>query len=219
MTAALYCLRADLAEEIQVNDPNEDSRLERAITDASRVIDAFCRQEPGVFAPQTKVRYFDVFGSVLVRADPLRARTPLACADTISVPPLISVSELATDFDGDGTFETVWTSPTDYLLLPYNSEVKRQIITNALSGRYVFPAGQQRIRVTGSWGITEEGQTPYPIRRVCLQLATIYYRKPTNSANSGGLGGAAASIGYTDPDIAAILWKVAGQYREQWLAV
>jgi hypothetical protein len=222
MSAALYCIRADLAEEIQVTDPNEDTRLDRAITDASRAIDAFCRQPQGVFAPQTAVRYFDVRGSQLSTVASTRtfAATPMTdnskgWYDQLWLPyPLLSVTELATDDKGDGSYSTIWTENTDFYLLPYNTEVKRKITTNADIGRYGFPSGQKRVRITGSWGITEDGLTPYPIRRACLQLATIYYRKPTTPSTSSGLGGAAVHIGYTDPDIAAILWEVAGKYRE-----
>lgn len=227
MSAALYCLRADLAEEIQISDPNEDVRLERAITDASRVIDTWCRQPQGMFAPQTETRYFDVMGSSLRTINSTRtfAATPLTdnskgWYDTLDLNTnLLSITQLATDDKGDQSFSTIWTEGTDFYLLPYNDEVKRRINTNADTGRYGFPAGQRRVRISGSWGITEDGQTPFPIRRACMQLATIYYRKPTTASTSSGLGGAAVQIGYTDPDIAAILWEVAGKYRETFVAV
>jgi len=213
MTAADYCLRGDLTEEIQVDDVGEDPRLDRAITDASRVIDAFCRQAHGAFAPQTKTLTFDIPGSGFSR---VRARSDESMGgyDSLRVPPLISVSQLATDNDGDGTYETIWTPTTDYLLYPLNQETKREIRTNAARGRYAFPEGQRTVQIQGSWGIVEDGVTPLPIRRACLLLAMIYYRRPTTATNSQGLGGAAARIGYQDMDVAAILWEVAGKYRE-----
>jgi hypothetical protein len=221
MVAALYCMRGDLSDEMQVTDPNEDPRLDRAITDASRAVDAFARQEPGTFAPQTLTKLFDVPGSGLTGMG-LTTRTPLSdnskgWYQSFRVPPLLSITSLSTDDNGDGSFETVWASPTDYLLTPRNDEVKRLIEVNQDHGRYGFPQGQNRLQIVGSWGITEDGATPYPIRRATLLLAMIYYRRPTNASSSQGLGGAAIQIGYTDIDVAAIIWSVAGKYRDQWL--
>ncbi len=222
MVAANYCLRGDLSDEMQVTDPNEDTRLERAITDASRAIDAFTYQEIGAFAPQTKTKVFDVQASSLQgrgmgisRWVDASSRWPgWLTVQSIGVPPLISISSLSTDEDGDGVYETAWSTPTDYLLFPNNSETKRIIMVNNITGRFEFPLGQQRVQVVGSWGIVEDGITPYPIRRACLLMAMIYYRRPNNAPSSQGLGGAAARIGYTDMDVAAILWEVAGKYRE-----
>jgi hypothetical protein len=217
MVAALYCLRGDLSDEMQVTDPNEDTRLDRAITDASRVVDIFCRQRPGTFSPQTLTRLFDIPGSGLTIRRPLSDNSKGWFA-SLAVPPLISITTLKTDDRGDGSFVTTWTAGTDYLLSPRNQETKRRIEINGDTGRYGFPQGQNRVQIIGSWGIVEDGITPYPIRRATLLLAMIYYRRPTNASNSQGLGGAGIKIGYTDIDIAAILWEVAGAYRENWTA-
>lgn len=221
MTLANYCLRGDLSEEMQVTDPNEDARLDRAITDASRAVDAFCRQEPGTFAAQTLTKVFDVWGTRLEgywgsnRAhltDNSRMWTM-----SLDVPPLLSVTTLSTDENSDGIYDTLWTSVTDYLLYPRNAEVKRRIDTNSDTGRRGFPNGQAKVQIVGSWGITEDGATPLPIRRATLLLAMNYYRRPSTASTSQGLGGAAVQIGYADIDVAAILWEVSGKYREQWI--
>jgi len=222
MAAADYCLRGDLSDEMQVTDPNEDARLDRAITDASRVVDAFCYQEPGAFAPRSLVKTFDVQpsglhgrGLGLSRWVDASSRWPgWLQTMTLSVPPLISVTTLKTDGDGDGVYEQVWSPTTDYLLAPRNRETKRLVEINQVTGNFEFPLGQARVQIDGSWGITEDGLTPHPIRRATLLLAMIYYRRPSNAPNSQGLGGAASQIGYTDMDVAAILWRVAGKYRE-----
>jgi hypothetical protein len=233
MAAANYCLRGDLSDEMQVTDPNEDARLDRAITDASRVVDAWANQRPGTFAPQTLTRVFDVGrpgftnipgsggggGSGTSNTPGWDGAWGWAWGDHSSyelpVLPLTSVSALASDADGDGVYETIWTPTTHFLLWPRNQEVKRRIDRNAVSGGPFFPHGQARVQITGTWGILEDSQTPTPIRRATLLLAMIYYRRPSNAPNSQGLGGAAVQIGYTDVDIAAILWRVAGKYKEQ----
>lgn len=227
MVAANYCLRGDLTEEMQLTGPDEDTRLDRAITDASRVIDTWTRQEPGTFAPQTLTKLFDVPGSGLSGSRftdmGFTSRRPFSdnskgWYQSLTVPPLISVTSLKTDDRGDGSFVTTWTAGTDFILGPRNLETKRLIEINSDLGRYGFPQGQQRVQIIGSWGIVEDGLTPYPIRRACLLLSMLYYRRPSTTTTSQGLGGAAAKIGYVDIDIAAILWTVAGRYREEFLA-
>lgn len=220
MAAANYCLRGDLSDEMQVTDPTEDARIDRAITDASRTVDAFCRQEPGTFAPQTKTKIFDVspvtISSTLTHTwRGLGSFSYMGSTTSLYVPPLLSVTSLSTSSALDGVYDTVWTPNTDYLLWPRNHEVKRRIDTNQSTGKRGFLQGEERVQVVGSWGITEEGQTPLPIRRATLLLAMIYYRRPSNAPNSQGLGGAAVRIGYIDMDVAAICLGVgAGKYKE-----
>lgn len=228
MPLANYCLRGDLMDEMQIADPNEEPRVDRAIVDASRAVDAFCKQEPGTFASRTLTRVFDV------KRRPERSRLSSSgawqehdilaeagihwgsCADSLDIPPLLTVTTLRTDDDGDGTYETTWTATTDYLLWPRNDEVKRRVDVNTAVGANVFTVGQARVQIAGTWGILEDGLTPYPIRRAALLLAMNYYRRPSSQLSSNGLGGAAIHFGYIDPDVASLLWSVAGKYREGW---
>lgn len=236
MTLAVYCLLGDLMDEMQVTDPNEEPRVDRAIIDASRAVDAFCKQEPGAFAAQTLTKTFDVRrdrrpgrGGGLGLADWYGFSDPFGFAwETpgffwgttrhVFVPPLLSVTTLSTDSDGDGVFETTWTSGTDYYLWPRNEEVKRRIDVNTVTSNNVLPVGQERVKIVGSWGITEDGVTPYGVRRATLLLAMNYYRRPSSQLNSNGLGGAAIHFGYIDPDVASLLWSVSGKYRVGWTA-
>lgn len=213
-------------DEMQITDPNEEPRVDRAITDASRAVDAFCGRDPGVFSPQTLTKVFDI--------KPSRHRANLggmnewyeheAMAEAgmlwgtryehIYVPPLLSVTSLTTDDDDDGVYETTWTPTTDYLLWPRNDEVKRRVDVNVVSGTHALVPGQARVQIVGSWGFCEANTTPFAIRRATLLLAMNYYRRPSSQLNSNGLGGAAIHFGYIDPDVASLLWSVAGKYRE-----
>jgi hypothetical protein len=231
MALANYCLRGDLMDEMQISDPNEESRVDRAIVDASRAVDAFCGRDPGTFAAQTLAKVFDV--------QPTRYRSRLGSESSswandwvehealaaagvmwngnqqeLRIPPLLSVTTFKTDEDGDGVYEVTWTASTDYLLWPRNDEVKRRVDVNTVAGAHILPAGLARVQIAGSWGFTEGGLTPYGIRRATLLLAMNYYRRPSSQLNSNGLGGAAIHFGYIDPDVASLLWSVAGKYRE-----
>lgn len=230
MALANYCERGDLMDEMQVTDPNEEPRVDRAIVDASRAVDAFCKREPGVFSARTLTRVFDI------KPPPARNRLSSssvwtehdwmaeagihwgASADSLYVPPLLTVTTFKTDDDGDGTYETTWSTPTDYLLWPRNEEVKRRVDVNAVVGTHSLSAGQARVQIAGTWGFLEDGVTPYAVRRATLLLAMNYYRRPSTQNNSGGLGGAAIHFGFLDPDVASILWSVSGKYREGWKA-
>ncbi len=229
-------LRDELAPN--ADDPSQDDRLARAVTDASRAVDAFCQVEPGTFAARYLIRYFDG----VIKSDDwwrnwqslsanqawwlnlsnsqflLTAQGTVRGVNTgLPVPPLIAVSTLKTDEDGDGVFETVWTAGTDYLLYPLNAEVKDEIRPNPNSGK-TFPIGLNRVEVNGTWGHLEDNDIPTAIRRVTLLLATNYYRRPTQSAAtaSQGIGGAAVKFGYLDPDVAALLWSVTATYRQSY---
>lgn len=220
-------MRGDLMDEMQITDPNEESRVDRAIIDASRTVDAFCKREPGTFASQTLTKVFDVqrrrhrtrvggWNDWTEHEWSARAGLPwTTCSEYLDIPPLLTVTTVKTDDDGDGVYETTWTTPTDYLLWPRNDEVKRRVDVNRVTGTHFLTVGQSTVQIAGTWGILEGGLTPYPIRRATLLLAMNYYRRPSSQLNSNGLGGAAIHFGYIDPDVASILWSVAGKYREE----
>jgi len=76
--------------------------------------------------------------------------------DKLFVPDLVSLSAVATDEDGDGTYENTWTADTDYLLKPFNAaEVSwpyTQLIVGP-RGSYAFPVGVPKgVQLTGVWG-------------------------------------------------------------------
>lgn len=77
--------------------------------------------------------------------------------DLLVVPDLVSVTTLATDEDGDQSYERTWSS-TDYELAPFNAgdtgwpytEIHVSRATG--SNLYTFPLGQRGVSITGTWG-------------------------------------------------------------------
>ncbi len=69
----------------------------------------------------------------------------------LSIPWCTSVSSVATDRDGDGVFETVW-SGSDYLLTPYNQSGKNLIIAKPRTGKYFPTRVCPGVEVTAVWG-------------------------------------------------------------------
>lgn len=225
MAAALYIVLSELRDELLLPDTTQDTRLNRAIVDASRAVDAFLKQLPGTFAPQTQTKYFDVAaGQATI---PYRGPDPWLVTDNtrqygpmLTVPNLISITTLKTDEDGDGAFEVTWTANTDYFLYPLNDEVKRQIVVNADIGRYAFPTGRRRVQVVGSWGFVEDALTPYAIRRATLLLAERYFKRSADLTGNPIAPGISPSKMFLpmDTDVQALLGQWAGRYKLQWLA-
>ncbi len=221
MTALCYASLPELKSELSIDpgDTDDDTRLLRAIEDASRVIDRLCGRKPGEFAARTLTLYFDVPST----ADVLQPETADRLVDErvwdtsrLYVPPLLSITTLKTDDDGDGTFETTWAT-TDYVLYPLNAitlgEAYREIHVNEVTGDYTFPAGKRRVQIVGSWA--ESSAVERPIRRATLLLATRYWKRPESPL--GVLG--TVDLGFqrlmqSDPDVAYILDQ--GGYRARW---
>ena len=217
MAAADYTDLATLKAYLSISDTNSDAVLSLCITDASRAIDRLCGRPDGDFGPQTFTRTFDVdLPAELVFA---REGETVLARQSIAVPPLLSVTTLKTDEDGDGTFETTWSAATDYLLYPLNAATMgrpyREISANPVSGTRLFPIGQNRVQVVGSWG--EASAVPSAIRRAALVQATRYFKR--KDAPFGIYGdsdvGVVARLPGLDQDVQAILRE--GRYLDQWV--
>ncbi len=115
---------------------------------------------------------------------------------------LVSVSQLATDMDGDGVYETIWTTNQ------YQLEVTEHIYNPAAKGEpwpytkiqalgvpggnylpYVWAwSRQDRVQITGTFGWP---QVPVLVRQASLQLAADYFKlkdAPFGVAGFGELG-------------------------------
>lgn len=113
-----------------------DSDIDSAINAASRLVDAYCQRRFYLDA-SASARQFTSTERRLVRFDD--------AAD---------VTELATDEDGDGTYETVWVA-SDFRLEPLNAAAKSEPWTRARvtqDGDHVFPFTVAAVRVTAQWG-------------------------------------------------------------------
>jgi hypothetical protein len=123
---------------MDVSDPEDDTECEQAIESASGAIETHCGE-----------RRFWVNGT-----DEDRRYSPpypdvFWCNDDI-----VSLTTLATDEDGDGVCERTWET-TDYFLEPANALLDGEPYTRiriATNGRYSFPVGTSRLKLTGKFG-------------------------------------------------------------------
>lgn len=129
---------------ITASDTVDDFELHGACFAASRWVEQCCQR--------TFYRTATGTARTLATADPYCLRLP-------EFNDLVSVSALATDGTGDGTFETAWTA-ADYQLWPANPagpETRPYTQIRAV-GSYTFPTlysattRQDRVQVTGVWG-------------------------------------------------------------------
>ena len=170
----------------QWTDLDNDSDLEYAIEDASRMIDSECRRH---FYQATATAHYYSATDGVVEVD-----------DLVS----IDASGLVTDGNNDRTYETTWAA-TDYDLMPFNSinGWPYDHIMTAPNGRYSFPSGRKAIKITGTWGWTA---VPDPIRRACILMAMRLHRR--NLSVFGMVGGNEVeqrAIPKLDPDYARLI--------------
>ncbi len=170
-----------------------DADIDRAILAASRTIDQACRRRFWLDPDATSVRYY----------------TPER-SDRLEVDDLVAVTSVATDLNGDGTYEYTMVATTDYRSYPANAAADgwpyTAFVQNRLSGRY-FPCGEQSVKVTGQFGWAA---VPGPVAQATLILAARYLSRTRDATygivSVGGAGeGTAMRISRTDPDVFELL--------------
>ncbi len=133
----LATLRA--AVSLASSDTADDTKLQQAIEDASRLID----EEFGVrFYPRIATRYYTATNPYCLMVDQL-----------------LAVTSLKTDEDGDRTYEITWAT-TDYDLDPANAADENpprpyEEIRVTPDGNYTFPRYSRGVQVIGKWGYYE----------------------------------------------------------------
>lgn len=189
-----YCTTAELKARLWpygvTPDAYDDTIFDQVVTAVSRWIDRFCGRRFYTSA-EDETRYFTaVDASELLGGD------------------LVSVTSLATDEDGDRTYERTWAA-TDYDLLPANASLEGLpywMIGVTPNGNYVFPVNLRKaVKIVGKWGFSS---CPADVKEACLlQCERIYKRKdaPFGVVGSPEAGGEMRLIQKLDPDVAAML--------------
>lgn len=190
-----YCTDNELKAWLQFNDTEDDTLLPGIIDSASEWIDEWCGQ---FFTATTQTRTFAACsGDELVLGH---------------AAPLVAVTTLKTDEDGDGTFETTWDA-ADYQLLPFDApshSPARPYRTVRAVGSRSFPVAydprgrSNRVQIVGSFGWAE---VPAKVRDACLILAASEYKRRYSPEGVAGFGefGAIRISGRVDPDVARLL--------------
>lgn len=159
MSANLYASVSELKDRLGITDTDRDFALDRALESASRWVDRTLGTR--FYTPGTpEVRYYTITN----------------CGWRIDIDDVLSVTEVATDANSDGTYETVWLAGTDYRLGPINAPLKsepyRFIEKVWWTGRFSFPAYEYAVRVTSStFGYCALTDCPPGIRELTMLVA------------------------------------------------
>lgn len=186
-----YASLAEVKAALDITDSVDDTVIEGTIEAVSRAFDNYTG------------RFFWVDGSVSIRY----YQTPFSdrvYTDDISTSTGLIV---ATDNNGDGTFENTW-SASDYNLQEYNAALDSlpySCIETALQGNYTFPSVKRGVKITAKFGWAA---VPKPINNVCvIQSERIFKRfdSPLGSMATNALGKVYLNKQELDSDIEMLL--------------
>lgn len=183
-----YCtltkLKAYIWPDGTTPDSTNDAQLTTTITAVSRWIDNFCgRRFYTTDADETRY-YTAQDGDILFLPDDV-----------------LSITTLATDDDGDRTYETTWAT-TDYDLLPLNATPYTWIEITP-EGDETFPTHRKGVKIIGKFGFCLTTQLPAAIEQACLlQCTRIWKRRDAPfGVVSNPAGGSMRLISDLDPDV------------------
>lgn len=162
-----YCGLEELKDRLGITDNTDDFAAQQAVQAASTWIQEYTGQH---FYRLTESRTF----------------VPHSIWE-LTVDPLVGITSLNVDQDGDGVFEDVWVQNTDYQLRlgrdRYNINalgVKRpfkqvQVLQSGKWFPYIYPyAHFDRVQITGTWGWPA---VPPPVSQACLVLAAQWFKE------------------------------------------
>lgn len=187
-----YCTSTELKRRLWPDgttpDTSNDTDLGNIITAVSAWINNYCgRRFYSTAADETKYYTADL-------------PDVLFCGDDI-----LSVTTLATDDDGDRTYETTWAT-TDYDLLPLNGAPYTRIELAPL-GEQSFPVHRKGVKIVGKFGYCATASLPAAVKEACvLQCMRVWKRRDAPfGVVSNPVGGEMRLIVDLDPDVAQLL--------------
>ena len=171
-SSGLLCRLEDLKQELGIDSTNHvnDLSMELAIETAGQEISDYCGREFVRATGQT--RYYSAQHATCLLTDDI-----------------LAITALRTDDDGNGSFETTWSS-TAYLLAPFNAAagVYPAPYTHLLVPSYssgVFPCISRGVQIVGDFGYATA--VPPIVKKACLFQAARSYRG--GAAPFGTVGG------------------------------
>jgi hypothetical protein len=171
-----YATLAEFKSSIGITDTTDDTPLQSCLDAADQLINNYVDTKVGFGQTASQTRYYT--------ADRF---------DFVLTDPIVSVSQLETDVNGDGTYSQVWTS-NDYILAPRNAALDSrpytEIDTSPFSNAdYNFPVGYLEVKVTGVFGWPS---VPAAVKQAALiQAGAIWSSRtaPFGVIGSQDLGG------------------------------
>ncbi len=197
--ATIYCTVGEVRGQLRDDGGTLDGTLlQRAVNATSRAIDDWC--SGGV--PGSRRFWRDLAPTVRVfrTDDPWRAWV----ADISTTTGLV----VRTDEDGDGVFETTWTTSTDFQLEPLDADLDGWPWWEVVAvGERRFPVWPQRagLQVTARFGWPA---VPVEVNQAAvLKAVKLFKRKESPDGFTAGFSefGPVRISRYEDPDVADLL--------------
>jgi hypothetical protein len=169
-----YITSANFKTRFGITVSTDDARIAAHVTSASLAVDGICKRQFGPGTPAT-VRYFSPESWERVRIDDAA-----------------TITAVAVDTAGDGTYATTWTVTTDYLTEPLNGVGPNgqtgwpATALIAVGNTYTFPTCHRRpaVKVTGTFGWTA---VPTDVVEATYLLAhRLYFERDVPSGNVPG---------------------------------
>jgi hypothetical protein len=187
-----YATLTELKASLGITDNTDNTALESVLDSADELINNYVDTKVGFGRTSSQTRYYT--------ADRF---------DFVLTDPIVSVSQLATDVNGDGTYSQVWTA-NDYILAPRNAALDSrpytEIDTSPFSNAdYNFPVGYLEVKVTGIFGWPS---VPAAVKQAALiQAGAIWASRtaPFGAVGSESLGGVLRMSAALHPEARALL--------------
>jgi hypothetical protein len=132
-----YATLAEFKASVGITDSTDDTALQSVLDATDQLINNYCDIKVGFGQTASQARYYTADNLTFVLTDPI-----------------VSVSAVQTDDDGDGTYETTW-SATDYVLAPRNAALDTRPYTEvdtAPNEPKVFTTLYLGVKITGVFG-------------------------------------------------------------------
>jgi hypothetical protein len=187
-----YATLAEFKSSIGITDSTDDTPLQSVLDAADQLINNYVDTKVGFGQTASQTRYYT--------ADRF---------DFVLTDPIVTVTTLAVDINGDGTYSQVWTS-NDYVLAPRNAALDSrpytEIDTSPFStADYNFPVGYLEVKVVGTFGWPS---VPAAVKQAALiQAGAIWSSRtaPFGVIGSQDLGGVLRMSAALHPEARVLL--------------
>jgi len=186
-----YATLAEFKAAVGITDSTDDTALQSVLDATDTLIDLYCDRKTG-FGTATETRYYTAEDYEYVLTDDL-----------------VSVTTLQTDDDANGTYETTWTSGTDYVLAPRNAALDgfpyTEIDTSVTWPRNFPKDVYLGVKVVGVFGFPS---VPAAVKQAeIIQAGAVWSSRvsPFGIVGSADLGGLLRMSRALHPEAALIL--------------
>jgi len=186
-----YATLAQFKAAVGITDTTDDTALQAVLDATDTLIDLYCDRKTG-FGTATETRYYTADAYQYCLTDDL-----------------VSVTTLQTDDDANGTYETTWTSGTDYVLAPRNAALDgfpyTEIDTSVTWPRNFPKDVYLGVKVTGVFGFPS---VPAAVTQAeIIQAGAVWNSRtaPFGVIGSADLGGILRMSRALHPEAALIL--------------